>query len=48
MQAGMGTTAQAGTTNPAVLNPTAGATETAYNVGQGMTDRRLLKNLEGW
>jgi len=32
---GMGTTAQSGS-NPAVLNPTATATETAYDVGQGM------------
>jgi hypothetical protein len=32
---GMGTTAQSGS-NPAVLNPTASATETAYDVGQGM------------
>jgi hypothetical protein len=32
---GMGTTAQAGT-NPSVLNPTASATETDYNLGQGM------------
>ena len=32
---GMGTTAQSGT-NPAVLNPTATATETAYDVGQGL------------
>jgi len=32
---GMGTTAQSGA-NPAVLNPTATATETAYDVGQGM------------
>ena len=32
---GMGTTAQSGA-NPAVLNPTASATETAYDVGQGM------------
>ena len=32
---GMGTTAQSGT-NPSVLNPTATATETDYNVGQGM------------
>ena len=33
--AGIGTTAQAGT-NPSVLNPTATATESAYNVGNGM------------
>ncbi len=32
---GMGTTMQSGT-NPAVLNPTGSATETDYNVGQGM------------
>ena len=32
---GMGTTAQAGT-NPGVLSPTATATNTAYNVGQGL------------
>jgi hypothetical protein len=32
---GMGTTAQAGS-NPAVLNPTSTATQTDYNVGQGM------------
>ena len=32
---GMGTTAQAGS-NPGLLNPTATATETDYNVGQGM------------
>ena len=32
---GMGTTAQGGT-NPGLLNPTATATETDYNVGQGM------------
>ena len=32
---GMGTTAQGGS-NPGVLNPTATATETDYNVGQGM------------
>ena len=31
----MGTTAQGGT-NPGLLNPTATATETDYNVGQGM------------
>jgi hypothetical protein len=34
--AGMGTTAQAGS-NPGLLNPTASASETAYNVGQAMT-----------
>ena len=33
--AGMGTTAQAGS-NPSVLNPTASADKTAYNVGQGL------------
>jgi len=33
--AGIGTTAQAGT-NPSVLNPTATADQTAYNVGNGM------------
>jgi len=33
--AGMGTTSQSGS-NPAVLNPTGSATETDYNVGQGM------------
>jgi len=33
--AGMGTTSQSGT-NPAVLNPTGTATQTDYNVGQGM------------
>ena len=33
--AGLGTTAQSGT-NPAVLNPTATADSTAYDVGQGM------------
>ena len=32
---GLGTTAQGGT-NPGLLNPTATATETDYNVGQGM------------
>ena len=32
---GMGTTSQTGT-NPAVLNPTASADSTAYDVGQGM------------
>ena len=32
---GMGTTMQNGS-NPAVLNPTGSATETDYNVGQGM------------
>jgi len=32
---GMGTTMQSGS-NPAVLNPTGSATETDYNVGQGM------------
>jgi len=32
---GMGTTSQSGT-NPAVLNPTSTATETDYNIGQGM------------
>ena len=32
---GMGTTNQSGT-NPSVLNPTASATESDYNVGQGM------------
>ena len=43
--AGMGTTAQAGT-NPSVLNPTASATETDYNVGQGMrTD--IAETLDG-
>ena len=34
--AGMGTTAQKAQQNPSVLNPTATATETDYNVGQGM------------
>ena len=33
---GMGTTSQSGT-NPAILNPTASADSTAYDVGQGMT-----------
>ena len=33
--AGIGSTAQAGT-NPAILNPTGSADNTAYNVGQGM------------
>jgi len=33
---GMGTTAQAGS-NPGLLNPTATASETGYNVGQAMT-----------
>ena len=33
---GMGTTNQDGT-NPGVLNPTGSASQTAYNVGQGMT-----------
>ena len=32
---GMGTTSQAGS-NPGVLNPTASASQTAYNTGQGM------------
>ena len=32
---GMGTTSQSGS-NPGLLNPTASATETDYNVGQGM------------
>ena len=42
---GIGTTSQAGT-NPSVLNPTASATETDYNVGQGMrTDD--AENLDG-
>ena len=42
---GMGTTSQSGT-NPSVLNPTASATETDYNVGQGMrTDD--AENLDG-
>ena len=35
VDAGIGTTAQSGT-NPAVLNPTATADSTAYDVGQGM------------
>jgi len=34
--AGMGTTAQKAQQNPSVLNPTSSATETDYNVGQGM------------
>ena len=34
--AGLGTTSQAGATNPAALNPVATASSTAYNVGQGM------------
>ena len=42
---GMGTTSQSGT-NPAVLNPTASATETDYSVGQGMrTD--IAEGLDG-
>ena len=42
---GMGTTSQSGT-NPAVLNPTASATETDYSVGQGMrTD--VAEGLDG-
>jgi len=35
VNAGLGTTVQAGT-NPAVLNPVATASSTAYNVGEGM------------
>ena len=45
---GMGTTAQAGS-NPGLLNPTATASEAAYNVGQGMktTDSENLGNGSG-
>jgi len=42
---GIGTTLQAGT-NPAVLNPTATATESAYNVGNGMQTGDA-ENLDG-
>jgi hypothetical protein len=45
---GMGTTAQGGS-NPGLLNPTATASETDYNVGQGMktTDSENLGNGNG-
>ena len=44
--AGIGTTGPQRGTNPAVLNPTATATETDYNVGQGMPTGDA-ENLDG-